>query len=340
MKKYLKLLTVVLGVSVFLIVIIAGTIYFINQPSEEMPDEMIFHVTYGDSLNDISVKLKENGLIKSSGFINIYSRIKGTTRDLKTGYYSIKKDFTTKKIHDTIISGKQILFKIIIPEGWTVKKIAKELAENSITKEDDFLEACSSEKIIKYGKIPASRVEGYLFPDTYYFPKEFSAEKIVIYMIDNFYNNLEAIYPDYKIFTSTEIFDKIILASIIEREYRVPEEADLISSVFYNRLERDICLGSCATIVYIIKEIQGNPHPEYLTYKDLEIDSEYNTYIHKGLPPGPISNPGKTAISAAFYPEKSNYLYFLVKDKSEGNHYFSKNLTEHNRAHRLYLIDK
>ena len=129
----------------------------------------------------------------------------------------------------------------------------------------------------------------------------------------------------------------MILASIVEREYRVEEEAPLIASVFTNRLRLGIGLESCATLAYIITEIQHKPHPEYITLEDKGIDSPYNTYKWAGLPPGPIANPGRVALDAAFHPARTDYLYFVLRDPEEGKHYFSRDLDAHNKAKNLYL---
>jgi UPF0755 protein len=123
----------------------------------------------------------------------------------------------------------------------------------------------------------------------------------------------------------------------VEREYRVDQEAPLIASVFYNRIQRNMGLESCATLEYIITEIQQKAHPEYITIEDEKLDSPYNTYKWAGLPPGPISNPGRTALEAAFQPARTSYLYFVLRDAQSGRHYFSRNLNEHNQAKYLYL---
>ena len=156
-------------------------------------------------------------------------------------------------------------------------------------------------------------------------------------MIDTFFEKLEGIDPGYTELTAEQLYEKIILASIIEREYRVAEEAPMIASVFYNRLESEMALGSCATIEFIITEELEKPHPNYLTYQDLEIESEYNTYIHQGLPPAPISNPGIAALEAVFNPADTDFLYFLLQDTESGKHYFSRTYSEHNKAKLLYL---
>jgi len=183
-------------------------------------------------------------------------------------------------------------------------------------------------------------VEGFLYPDTYYFARNYPAQGVAAYMIENFFNTLKTILPDGQDMSAEEIYSKVTLASIVEREYRDPSEAALIASVFYNRIEQEMTLGSCATVVYALTEEMGRDHPERLTYADLETESDYNTYIHQGLPPGPIANPGYLALSAAFNPEKSDYLYFVLKDPDTGTHHFSRSLIEHNQAYKLYIKRK
>jgi UPF0755 protein len=129
----------------------------------------------------------------------------------------------------------------------------------------------------------------------------------------------------------------VIIASIVEREYRVDEEAALMAGVFYNRLGIGMALQSCATVDYVITEIQGRPHPDVLYTRDIEIRDPYNTYIRPGLPPGPISFPGAVALNAAFFPAASEYLYFRLVDSAAGRHYFSKTLDDHIRAGVLYV---
>jgi UPF0755 protein len=136
---------------------------------------------------------------------------------------------------------------------------------------------------------------------------------------------------------SGELFKRVIVASIVEREYRVDEEAALMAGVFYNRLEIGMALQSCATVEYVITELQGRPHPEVLYNRDIEIRDPYNTYLRPGLPPGPISAPGKTALEAAFNPESGAYFYFRLTDPEAGRHYFSRTLDDHIRAGALYV---
>jgi UPF0755 protein len=156
-------------------------------------------------------------------------------------------------------------------------------------------------------------------------------------MAGTFFDTIGKIEPDWKSKNANVFRDTVIMASIVEREYRVDDEAPFIASVFNNRLVRNIGLESCATLEYIITEIQQKAHPEYITLDDEKIDSPYNTYKWAGLPPGPISNPGRTALEAAFHPARTDYLYYVLRDPQAGRHFFSRNLNEHNQAKFLYL---
>jgi len=169
------------------------------------------------------------------------------------------------------------------------------------------------------------------------FHKDLPAEKVVEHLVQTMFEKLENIYPEYKEMEPEELHDKIILASIVEREYRNPDEAAKIASVFYNRLKIDMRLQSCATVVYVLTEIKGEKHPEKITYNDLEVDSKFNTYEEWGLPPAPIANPGINALEAVFYPADTDYLYFLLKDQDAGRHVFSRTLSDHDNAYRLYI---
>ncbi len=298
----------------------------INKVPQSMPGETMFRVSSGDTAYHIAGNLEDSGLIKSSRFFVFYSRFLGTTGSMKSGLYRITGHMTTINIHTKLISGSEELYPVTIPPGLTARNIGEILEKEGITGVEDFLEIVASEN-----------AEGCLFPDTYNFPKDYPAAKVVEYMKETFFTTLEAIYPEYENMDEVEVREKIIMASIIEREYRNADEAARIASVFYNRIAENMYLGSCATVVWVITEELGKKHPERLLYRDLEISSPYNTYRNKGLPPGPICNPGKTALNAAFNPENTDFLYFLLEDPEKGTHLFSKSLSEHNRSYELYI---
>ena len=316
----------------------AGYLYSLNRMVEILPEsETPFTIEKGDSLSQIAFDLKTQGYIRSDLLFKLIGRFKGTENAMKSGIYEIPTGSTTLQIHDYLVQGRQKLVKVTIPEGLTVSKIAGYVAAQGITEEDSFIQAVRNAEILSQYGISASSLEGFLYPDTYHFPKDFPPEKVVAHMIDTFFTNLEKIYPEYDKLSGKELLDRVIIASIVEREYRVTEEAPLIASVFYNRIALNIALGSCATVEYVITEEQGKPHPKFLNYRDLEIVSDYNTYLFPGLPPGPISNPGETALRAAFFPEESDFLYFLLQNAESGRHYFSRTYTEHNEAKVVYL---
>ena len=214
----------------------------------------------------------------------------------------------------------------------TISAIAKILEENRICSASDFIKSCSSETILQKYNIPGTTCEGYLFPDTYYLNVNMESDFIVEHFIENFIENLKSI-PNYAEKTPEELFEIVTLASIVEKEYKVKEEAPLIASVFKNRIRHNIGLYSCATIVYIITEIQGKPHPNRILTKDTKIDNPYNTYKWAGLTPGPISNPGLTALDAVINTPKTPYFFFQVKDEKKGTHVFTETFEEHKTNH-------
>jgi UPF0755 protein len=327
----------------FLIIILFGAVSganYLNGPAGILTEEgILFPIEEGDTLGDIAQSLLEAKLIKYSWSIVLYSRFMGTESDFKIGVYSLDSNMTLIEIHNLLIEGRQLLYKITIPEGWTSNQIADYLEKQGISDSNKFIESVFSKEIITEFGLDGYNLEGFLYPDTYHFQKNYPAELIVRSMVNNFFKRLEVINPDYKDLELSKLIDIIILASIVEKEYRDPEEAPLMAGVFYNRLNRDISipLGSSATIVYIITDILEKDHPEFISFSDLEIESPYNTYMNNGLPPGPISNPGGIALKAAFFPENSDYLYFLLKNAESGQHEFTKNLSEHTAAYNLYI---
>ena len=293
----------------------------------------LIDIRRGESSQSVGLRLERTGLIKNRYFWNIICRLDKSF--IKTGTYKITMPASQIAIYRILISGHEVLYKVTIPEGVTLSKTARLIEEAGICSLEDFLSAAGDKSIIGKYQIPNETMEGYLFPDTYLFPSEYPAERIVTTMADNLFSNLQKINPSILEMNPKELNEKIILASIIEREYRVEKEAPIMAGVFYNRLRINMALQSCATVEYIITEIQNRPHPSVLLFSDIEINHPYNTYIKPGLPPGPISAPGITALRAAFYPENTNYLYFRLEDAASGRHYFSRTYDEHIKAGQL-----
>lgn len=330
--KPFALLTMITGLALGLVA------YYVNSaPEDATSSSVYFNIRKGETLSVIASRLESKGLIRSGFFLKAMAKILGTERDFMAGYYRIKRHDTTLDIHNTIVRGSQSYKRITIPEGWTKTKIARHFEAEGISNAGDLLAAFSSKTLLEKYKIPGSNLEGYLKPDTYYFSDNLPPEVIADKLVATFFTTLGEIVPDYRSMPPKQLHDKIILASIIEREYRVASEAPIIASVFYNRLRVRVGLESCATLEYIITEIQGRPHPTFITLDMKAIDSLYNTYKWHGLPPGPVSNPGAVALRASFFPAKTDYWFFVVKNPETGEHYFSKELDEHNEAKYYYL---
>jgi UPF0755 protein len=227
--------------------------------------------------------------------------------------------------------------RVTVPEGLTLKKTARLLEEADICPADEFLAAANDPEITALYHIPGASMEGYLYPDTYLFPPQYPASRVIQTMADTFFARIAEIDEKAQSMPPDELNRLVILASIVEREYRLDEEAPLMAGVFLNRMEIGMALQSCATVEYVITEIQDRPPPEILLTRDTELRDPYNTYIRPGLPPGPICAPGAIALRAVFSPAKSDYLYFRLIEKASGKHYFSPTLDGHIKAGQLHL---
>lgn len=231
-----------------------------------------------------------------------------------------------------IFGGNFITVSFTVPEGASIKQIQDILLKNDIVPEEElnaFLADPNYPAAI--GLTGLKSAEGFLFPDTYKFYKGVSTRNVFENMVELFFSQLELIDPNYKKIPLDELQEKIIMASIIEKEVRLRNESRKVAGVFYNRIKIGMKLQSCATIQYVL----GKPK-EQLLETDLFIDHPYNTYIYRGLPPGPIGNPGYKALEAAFYPEKHDYIFFVVKDPAKGSHHFSVTYEEHLQAQARY----
>ena len=356
-KKKNNIFSLIIKVICFLLIlgltgagIFTALVIYLNSPVQagEMPayiseddgikkiEENVYlvDVRRGESSQSVGIRLERAGLIRNRYFWNLICRFE--KEHIKTGTYRVEVPAAQIAIHSILISGRQILHRVTIPEGVTLSKTARILEEAGICPANDFLDAANNPLIINSYRIPNTSMEGYLFPDTYLFPAGYPAEQVVRAMADNFYSRLETLNPLARNMSPEELNEKVILASIVEREYRVAEEAPLMAGVFYNRLRINMALQSCATVEYIITEIQGKPHPSIIYNQDLEIRDPYNTYIRAGLPPGPISAPGAVALNAVLFPQETEFFYFRLTDPSSGRHYFSRTFDEHIGAGQLF----
>ena len=334
--------------------------------------EMEFVVANGDTVRDVAGRLEESGLIKNREYFRLrYSVIDriagklpsktvdklGLNTTLQAGRFSLPNGRRPSEILRGLTSSsgiRRIYTELTIPEGLTSSGIARRVEEAGLARAGDVENAIRDIALDYPIKRNPQGLQGYLFPDTYNFEKpldesfsdsETIAGIIVRAMADRFFNVLDEVDPTWKGLTPSQLHEKITLASIVEREYRVPEEAPMIAAVFNNRIIEGMPLQSCATVVYTIEETApGRPfQDEYLRFnrrifeRYLEVDSSYNTYVNGGLPPGPISNPGRVAVESVFFPAESDALFFVVKDPAAGTHTFSRNYDDHLNARESYL---
>jgi len=293
-----------------------------------------FEVRKGESARSVGQRLADAGIIRNRYFWSALCRF--YPEPIKTGTYRLELPLNQMAIHRILVAGKQILMRVTVPEGLTLKKTALLLAEAGVCSVEDFITASSNPDLVAHYQIPGDSMEGYLFPDTYLFPPEYPATKIIQSMADTFFLRIGEIDERALNMSPDELNRLVIIASIVEREYRLDEEAPVMAGVFFNRINIGMALQSCATVEYVITEIQGKPHPEVLLTRDTEIRDPYNTYIRPGLPPGPIASPGAVALRAVFTPAQTSYLYFRLVEPAVGRHYFSQTLDDHIRAGALY----
>lgn len=335
MKKFSRFLVIL---CLLLSLSIAGMIGFCNW-AKQSPDSgsttdesYVFQIERGESLISIATRLEKDNRIRSALFLRLYSRFKKTENLFKAGSFRLSQNMDLLSVHDALVYGEELRAKVVIPEGWTLRRIALYMEDKGLVTRDEFIQAASDPEILTDFSIPAKTAEGYLFPDTYSFPEGLPARDMVTAMISNFFTRIGQIYPDYKTLSPEDFHQKVIVASIVEKEYRIDTEAPLMASVFYNRLRINIHLQSCATVIYTITDVLKRPHPDRLFHDDLQIDSRYNTYKYLGLPKGPISNPGSVALKAAFFPADTSYFFFVLEDPSIGSHTFTTYLDEHIEA--------
>jgi UPF0755 protein len=335
MKKFLFILIIL-----FLLIISS---FFVWQgiylpKNSDAKEEKIFVLEKGQNLFQIAENLEKEKLIKNKFFFDFYVILKRNEKKLQAGGYSLSPSMTIPEITKKFVLGEVIKEKITILEGWSKKEIAEYLEEKGVLNEEEFLEKTKliywKEKYDFLKEIEEPDLEGFLFPDTYFLEKGVLPEKIISMMLDNFNKKLGPELKKEISFQKKTIFEIVTMASLIEKEVYNTEECknckELVSGILWKRLENGIPLQVDATITYITGE-----KTKEILLKDLQIDSSYNTYRYKGLPLGPICNPGLDSIKAAIEPEYSDNWYYL--STPEGKTIFNKTLEEHNLAKAKYL---
>lgn len=318
-------------------VIAAGTVAFklwLNSQGDNkafaVSGNRMICVKEGMSTVEVAQLLHEKKLVKDPKAFGLAARFDGLANKLQAGMYQLKGGMSNKEIIDTMVKGRVQHVKFVVPEGYSVKKIAQKLETEELGKAEKFLAAAKNYAPYDYMQTENSAVnfkaDGFIFPATYDFAYGANEQEILKSMVDTFDKMMEKEGIKKEVSErKLKLHDVVTMASIVELEAVYAEEQPRIAGVFLKRVDIGMPIQSDTTIQYLLGK-----QKEVVLYKDLEIDSPYNTYKNPGLPPGPIGSPGISAIKAVLKPEQTDYLYFVAE--KDGHHRFTKTFAEHQQA--------
>lgn len=286
----------------------------------------------GQSARAIADTLVAKQIIESKSLFRFYAWYYNYANRIRPGRYHLSIGTGERRVLKLLAGEERAVAMVTIPEGYTMNQVAEVLAERGVCPADSFLNACMDTSLLRRFGVDAATAEGYLFPETYEFLTGSQPADVARRMIRQFFSVLSDLRDSSRLTPPSSLSPSqvVILASIVEREARVPGEFPRIAGVFYNRLRRGMPLQSCATVEYLLPE-----RKERLSVEDTKTESPYNTYLHVGLPPGPICNPGRHALATVLMPERHDYLFFVAR--GDGAHEFSRTLVEHAAAKREAL---
>lgn len=272
--------------------------------------------------------LQRAGVIGSPKFFQLYAKLRRSDRGIKAGTYLLRPDASWESVLSALRSGRGIVTVVTVPEGFTLKEIGDLLAAKLQVPPESIHAAVTDTALLDRLDVPTSDVEGYLFPDTYFFPPGTSARTAIMTMVRQFEHRWR---PEWNARLDTlrlSRHDLMTLASIVEGEAKLSEERPVIAAVYWNRLRRGMPLQADPTVQYALPQRQSR-----LLYKHLRVKSPYNTYRNSGLPPGPIGAPGVASVRATLYPANVPYRYFVAHP--DGHHEFRASLEQHEAAKRV-----
>ena len=315
------------GVIFFIIISSLSYSIFINYLFEKGGGDITVVIPPGVSLKRIEESLLETGALNDPRGFALMCKLMRIDYQLKAGRYLLEKNSPKLLLLKTLSKGRSEPFRITIPEGIRIEKIAEILERELGMEKMEILKLLKDGEFSKELGFHSSGLEGYLFPDTYELVFETSLKEVVGVMAKRLLDVIEEADREREDSTGHSLHEVLTIASMIEKEVIFPSEAPIVGGVLYNRIRLRMPLQCDATIQYALEE-----RKKRLTYEDLKVDSPYNTYLHLGLPPGPICNPSKSSIEAALSPEKVDYLYYVARPN--GTHIFSRTHAEHVKAKR------
>ncbi len=314
-----------------LFIVAGGAAFILSQPYKGFADTVIVEIPRGTSTSEIGDQLASSGVIRYPWQFFIM-RVLHPTSKLQAGEYRFTAPASAWTVYNQIARGQVFFYEVTIPEGYNIFEIAKQVDELKLMKGGDFLKIARSPALIHDLAPDAPSLEGYLFPSTYRLTRQTTAAQLVHMMLDQFRHRWQELQATAK--PSMTVNQIVTLASLIEKESGVPEERPKVASVYMNRLRGGIALDCDPTTIYAAQ--LENRYRGTIHRSDLDSQNPYNTYQHRGLPPGPIASPGLSSLKAALSPAETGYLYFVAKPDHSGGHNFASTLSEHNHNVALY----
>lgn len=308
-------------------------IYFSPPVYREGISEINVIISEGSSASEIAKNLRDDGIIDNTVVFVIFAKLLGLEKNLKAGRYKLQKDMFELDCVKIVSKGGTTSLTVTIPEGLTIRATARLLGEQLDIAAEKFVSLCTDTEFVGELVMEGKTLEGYLFPDTYEVSWGADEEELIKLMVRRSKTVFAEEWMSKSEINNLSRYEILILASIIEGEAIRDDERPLISAVFHNRLRLNRPLQADPTIQYILRQ-----HKPRILYKHLRIDSPYNTYLYRGLPPSPICSPGRPSIRAALNPADVGYLYFVAR--GDGGHIFSRTLREHNLAKRDLRTDR
>ena len=317
----------IIGILICLIAI--GTI-LLFWPQNDIDSKIKVNIPKGATLVQITDLLVDKNILTNKNMFIIATRLMGQSNKIPAGIFALKNAKNNYRIIKQLVQGNPEMIKVTLLEGWTISQVTQAIS-NSLNLSSEILSAlCYDEQFINELGLEEKSLEGYLYPDTYLFlESEHDPKEILKQIVSEFHEIFNANLSERAKQIGLTVNEVVTMASIIEGEAIFDNERTIIAAVYHNRLKKRMLLQADPTIQYIIKD-----GPRRLSLSDLKIDSPYNTYLYRGLPPGPISNPGKASILAVLYPDDNNYLFFVAR--GDGYHTFTTTIEEHNQAKREF----
>jgi len=329
LKRWLLALGVLVMLGGVVASVTLGILRRVLSPADPSGAELVFVVEPGQSVAAVAAGLERAGLVRDARAVRGLARWRELENRIQVGEFALSSAMTPGEILEKIVSGQVVVYEATLPEGFRLVQIAERLTEAGLVEQDAFLAVATDPATARRLGVEGSTLEGYLYPDTYRLPKGLTPLEVAKVMVDQFRAVWIEIEPRVAPL-GLSMREIVTLASIIEKETGAPEERPLIASVFLNRLKKGMRLETDPTVIYGIENFDGN-----LRRRHLEDESNpYNTYKIKGLPPGPIANPGRDALLAVGRPADTSYLFFV--SRNDGTHVFSESYRDHSAAVERY----